>query len=106
MELGTIYQHSSFADLAYVLWNDSFYDDPARSAVEADKAERIPKPLGEQIFISAGWSIANHHPNDASGLSATVFANGTEKVLAIRGTEPNDALDIYQDLLQDRKSVV
>jgi hypothetical protein len=52
------------------------------------------------VLNDLGWLVASHHPNDISGFSATLFANGTEKVLAIRGTEIGGPLNTYQDLLK------
>jgi len=47
-------------------------------------------------FIDQGWTVAAQYTDSATGVSATVFQQGNQKYLAIRGTEP-----AASDLLAD-----
>lgn len=90
--------HAYFAALSYVQFSDPSSRD--RSISDTVAAQVLPRSTAEYLFENGGWFIAHYIPNDISGFSASVLSNGTNKVLAIRGTEPNAGLDVYQDLLR------
>ena len=51
-----------------------------------------------------GWKIRHYQPNDATGFAASLFSDGKEKVLAIRGTETDGEqmdLDLFRADLQE-----
>ena len=98
MDARILYTRALLADLAYVSFQDFSNNDVVIR--NANNEGRIGRSLGTYFFTELGWSIASYHPNDISGFSATLFANGTEKVLAIRGTEIGGPLNTYQDLLK------
>lgn len=106
MNIRELSQYAQFANLAYVKWKNvaatKIEDELIKAAYEAEHISgNITTPsdtLGELIF--KGWQILNHYPNDETGLSATLFGNGTEKILSIRGTEPGMP-DLYEVDLQD-----
>lgn len=112
MNASEIYQYSWFANLAYVTWKDVINkDDENELIATAIKAERLPESLinnvasgnglGSDIFKKNNWSLFSFISNEQSntGFAASLFTNGNEKVLAIRGTEP-DYPENIQDLLQ------
>ena len=92
------YEYAKLATAAYVLMDKYPTFTEAQFALEADSSEqkRIPLALANQMFGSGptSWTIpANgYHGNDPTGFAATLFertgGSVTEKVLAIRGTEP------------------
>ncbi len=90
-------------------------------AANADGTERIPgeveedndstiNTLGEYIFRPTdegeqdglkglGWQLQHYQQNDPTGFAASLYGDGNEKVLAIRGTEPEGdqlALDLIE----------
>ena len=113
------YKYSWFSDLAYILWSD--VDQIASKPQEtlpsvlisaANAAQRIPgnaktndmDGLADKIFTpisrgGLGWKILDYHGNDATGLAASLFGDGQEKVLAIRGTETT-GIEAQRDLLR------
>ena len=102
------YEYSKLAAAAYVNLSNL---DGAAIAAAANSTEKLPKALAEQTFIKTEttqnvWTVPQngYYGNDASGFAATLFErtqNGvTEKVLAIRGTEPNSIFNAYTDLLK------
>jgi Ca2+-binding RTX toxin-like protein len=98
MNILDCYTNAWFAELSYV----NFIDFRDRDVVirNASDEYRMPSSLSSYIFSNLNWSIADYHPNDDSGFSATLFANGTSKVLAIRGTEIDSFGQTADDLLQ------
>lgn len=100
MNLYDIQKYSWFANLAYVPWDNSTRSGSRESIAAAANAERAPVSLGTKIFDTLGWTIApDPQQNDAAGFAANLFVNGGQKVLAIRGTEP-DGYQLVADLLQ------
>ncbi|MDR0776218.1 MAG: hypothetical protein LBE81_06225 [Azonexus sp.] len=96
------YEYSVLSTAAYV---DLDSLDGASIAAKADGDGRLPEALANQIFDkdsdqakasgSAVWTVPQngHKGNDSSGFAATLFQRTgedgkLEKVLAIRGTEP------------------
>ena len=95
------YEYAKLAAAAYVLLEDEPTLAGDRIAFQANDQERLPSLLADQMFkgiegdTTPVWTIPPncYHGNDTEGFAATLFqrtdANGvTEKVLAIRGTEP------------------
>lgn len=88
------YEYSKLAAAAYTELSAL---DGRAIAVAANGQERLPEALAIQTFVSSAdnnsnpWTVptGGYHGNDTSGFAATLFQRGTEKVLAIRGTEPN-----------------
>lgn len=118
MNIQDFYKYSQFATLAYVNWRRRSGLAPEEAIADANSASRVPgnvdttivDTLGEKIFQSTakggeGWTVADFHQNDSSGFAATLFTKEgtTEKVLAIRGTEPgaNPYLDLLKADLQE-----
>ncbi|HQU80926.1 MAG TPA: hypothetical protein PLU47_15850 [Azonexus sp.] len=99
------YEYSKLAAAAYTKLSAL---DGRAIAVAANGQERLPEALAIQTFVSSAdnnsnpWTVptGGYHGNDASGFAATLFQRGAEKVLAIRGTEPNSIFDAYTDLLK------
>ena len=97
------YEYAKLATAAYV--NLSGFTG-SEIAAAANGQERIPLKLAEQMFVfdaeknADPWTVRadGYHGNDPTGFAATLFERGSEKVLAIRGTEPTTDLGI--DLLQ------
>lgn len=107
MKIADFYQYSWFADIAYVEWDDLNSVDSSAWIQAAHAAERIPgksggagdttaDTLGENIFYPTvrgglGWQLLAFHTNEDSdsGFAASLYDDGNEKVLAIRGTEAN-----------------
>ncbi len=106
MNLEDVFNHAMFANASYAPW-DTSNTSLATAGDLLENEKRIPKKLFESRIGSGSefpWSIPSFYPADTSGFAANVFANGNRKVLAIRGTETNDAqifLDVVQaDLLE------
>jgi Ca2+-binding RTX toxin-like protein len=106
MNLAEFYKYSWFSNMAYVPWGDENSAIPEQTIGAANDRERLPTALGRRVFTDQGWTIPSFHPNDHTGFAANLFANGEEKVLAIRGTEfearivpPDIGLQTYLDLL-------
>ncbi len=99
MNISEFYKYSWFADLAYVEWNDSNRNGDFAVDAAVD-AERAPQKLAEKIFkdYNENYSVLSHHPNDDSGFKASLYGNGSEKILSICGTEP-ESLYNSEDLL-------
>ncbi|NCC62481.1 MAG: hypothetical protein EOM12_16445 [Verrucomicrobiae bacterium] len=100
MKISELYKYSWFADLAYVEWKD---DNLAGqfSVDAAVAAERTPQKLAEKIFYAnkENYSVLNYHSNDDTGFKASLYGNGSEKILAICGTEPEQIYN-SEDLLE------
>lgn len=124
------YEYAKLATSAYVtLEGETPPYSEGKIAFQADDQGRLPGALADQTFTKNNdhpnpWVIptstdANGNPvtdaqgnpltgyygNDAEGFAATLFqrtdANGiTEKVLAIRGTEPGFSVNGYLDLIK------
>ena len=109
MNIQDYYKYSLLSTLAYVDWRRRNNLTTAELIEDANNAPRIPgvnggviDTLGEKIFSPTsagrqGWQVADFQPNDAAGFAASLFVNSDtgEKVLAIRGTEPNLSLNIF-----------
>ena len=108
MNYSSYYKYSWFADLSYVIW-DSLNIANADAIVKASQnAKRIPPNLGTKIFKTDGWKIPSasqggfYTDDPITGFAANLFVNDQtkEKVLAIRGTEPNTVDILQADLLE------
>ena len=99
------YKYAVLATAAYVRMGDQpaeLQTDGATFASQAAQQSngRLPQVLSEKLFVQSPtnpdvWTIKNYYGGDAaayaadkSGFAATLFKQGDEKVLAIRGTEP------------------
>jgi hypothetical protein len=98
-------KYAWFADLAYVKWeessnssNNQYNGSTAKMIEAAVDAERAPEELANKIFIDLNYSVDSFQKNTGSGFAASLYNNGDEKILAIRGTEPFDQGGI--DLLE------
>lgn len=99
------YEYSKLATAAYV---DLTSLDGAAIAAAANSAKKLPEALANQTFDSRKsegqpvWTVpvGGFHGNGASGFgfAATLFEKSGQKVLAIRGTEPeaNGGQDLFQ----------
>ncbi|MEO8629480.1 MAG: hypothetical protein ABI612_15470, partial [Betaproteobacteria bacterium] len=79
-------------------------------AAEADNQDRIPLSLAQYLFNPANkyhvpiWEVRSYTggdipgSTDKTGFAATLFEQNGEKVLAVRGTEPNfdDRVDLVE----------
>ena len=100
------YEYSKLAAAAYT--NLSALDGSS-IATAANSQKRLPDALAIQTFVSSAANNSNpwmvppggDYGNDVSGFAATLFQRGTEKVLAIRGTEPNSIFNAYTDLIKN-----
>lgn len=102
------YEYAKLANAAYIDFSTIDHTDGVRVAEKANDQELIPLALAQQMFNAASdeargqpvWSVlgAPHH-NDAVGFHAALFGRGTEKVLAIAGTEPGVSGQLDRDLL-------
>ena len=117
MNIKELYQYAWFSNLAYVKWNSDNTSSEKTEIEAANAAERIPgnarksdiNRLGNMIFTPTdrgglGWKIRHYQPNDATGFAASLFSDGKEKVLAIRGTETDGKqmdLDLFRADLQE-----
>ncbi|MBK9160738.1 MAG: hypothetical protein IPM27_04125 [Nitrosomonadales bacterium] len=102
------YEYAKLATAAYVLLEGEPSLAGDRIAFQANDQKRLPERLANQTFDSNSpdavgstpWTIPDfgpdrngYHGNDPEGFAATLFqrtniGGATEKVLAIRGTEP------------------
>ena len=109
MRIQDYYKYAWFSDLAYVKWDKLNTADVQKMISAANAAKRIPgkveddadntiDTLGERIFRPAsvgqpdglkglGWKVLHFFPNNETGFAASLYGNGSEKVLAVRGTE-------------------
>ncbi len=120
MNISDYFKYSWFSDLAYVDWRTTAVGTagkPSHAIEDANAAKRIPgnadtstvDALGDRIFMQPtdgglGWKLLDYQPNDATGFAASLFGDGNEKVLAIRGTETDGEqmdLDLFQADLQE-----
>ena len=106
MNISEFYKYSWFADLAYVDWDDS--NKSENKAVEAAIATKgTPQALAEKIFLSENenYSVLSYFANEDSdtGFKASLYGNGSEKILALCGTEPEDnySVDLLEADLRD-----
>ncbi len=97
MTFAELSKYAWFADLAYVKWeessngSDNFHNVLPDKMIEAAvEAKRAPENLANKIFDDLGFTIDSFQRNTGSGFAASLYNNGAEKVLAIRGTEPMD----------------
>ena len=92
------YKYSTLATAAYVRLGAPLATGQVFVNFSREQ-ERLPEALGIQLFNPADpntprWNILHYYGgdrfdvSDKSGFAATLFQQGTEKVLAIRGTEP------------------
>ena len=96
------YEYAKLATAAYVQVEDEPNLTGDRIAFQANRQERIPIRLAERMFdsrfTSSPWTIPSggYHGNDPTGFAATLFERTeggvTEKVLALRGTEPSGSV--------------
>lgn len=102
MSFRNVYRHSLFANMAYVDWDTFNTSSILDIGLAAQDALAVPISVVDAklgIGAEVSWSIPSFHPSDETGFAANVFANGTEKVLAIRGTEL-DQTQRYLDAIQ------
>lgn len=101
MNLSDYFKYSLFANLSFIAWGKKAIigtqSDPIPRIKGAVEGSRVPENLATQIFDDGQWYIPTANgfvPNDDWGFAANVFVKGNtnEKVLAIRGTEPNFTL--------------
>jgi hypothetical protein len=103
-----LYKYAQLATAGYVDFSGApnLLSDELRNRAAAQR--RIPTSLGNALFPdSGGWQVAGDprysvgsHTDTTSGFAATLFQKGNEKVLSIRGTDPQTEGQVYQDLLQ------
>ena len=111
----TIFDYFKYATLAGAAYVRAGVAKPTASAFAAEAADRdtnrIASPLAQYLFAPtpafpnpSPWQILHYYGNDIpgvidiSGFGATLFDNGDDKVLALRGTE--FGVDTRADLLQ------
>ena len=101
MNLSGYFKYSVFANLSNIKWGEKAsigtQSDPRPRIRGAFEGFRVPELLATQIFDKDQWYIPATNgfvPNDPSGFAANVFVRGNsnEKVLALRGTEPDFTL--------------
>lgn len=111
-ETNSLFDYSALANAAYITLDDypSITDELLieRAIIQGI----LPESLGNDLFLydsidnPDAWQIpeGGYYTEHETGFAATLFDNGTEKVLAIRGTELGGAqtyLDAVQaDLIQ------
>ena len=103
------YEYAKLAGAAYIDFSGVVYTDGSQIARAAGGIQHvIPQALAEQLFDKDSaaargqpvWTILGApQNNDAAGFHAALFGRGTEKVLAIAGTEPSVDGQIRLDLL-------
>lgn len=124
MKITRLHRYSWFSNLAYVKWDRQKSESTDARISAANNELRIPGRVdgiddsssntrGEKIFNPSAkggldWNIVNYHPNDPdSGFAASLYSDGSEKVLAIRGTEPKLGPIIIDDLINaDLREIV
>ena len=96
------FRNSLFSSLSYAEW-DVFNSQSEGNIASFAQEQFIASAALVRAKLGAAsgspWTIPSFHPSDATGFAANVFANGDQKVLAIRGTEPNDT-QVYLDAIQ------
>src|SRR5574340_71485 len=116
--IGDLYKYAALSTASYVRMGglpELLRTDGGRFAGEAQSQGRIPISLATALFDPADsaaqrWNILGYYGSDApefaqdnSGFAATLFQDSisSEKVLAIRGTEPTEdkVIDIGISLL-------
>jgi Ca2+-binding RTX toxin-like protein len=102
------YEYAKLSAATYTVLDGELLADIARLA---NVQKRVPEAVANQTFVAGSeqaagqpvWTIppGGYYGNDSVGFAATLFQRGTEKVLAIRGTEP-DLLtgELNRDLLK------
>lgn len=92
------YEYSKLATAAYL---DLTSLNGTEIANESNAKERLPGLLAKQTFDQTSeqaqasgapvWTVSpgGYYGNDSEGFAATLFSRAGEKVLAIRGTEPD-----------------
>ena len=83
------YKYSFFADLSYVNWisNKNYTYIDIRAATSDPDTQKGPESIVKDFFITKGWEISNVQENDDVGFKASLYSDGTEKILAIASTE-------------------
>ena len=90
------------------MWDAAKIANPVALRNAANNAQRVPNAVADKIFTIDGWRIPSasqggFYTNDPiTGFAANLFVNDQtkEKVLAIRGTEPNTVDILQADLLE------
>lgn len=114
LTIENIYLYAKVAAAGYVDLTGLPDFDPVtlRNKASGEPSPRMPTSLGNQFFLTDGWRVVSdpRHPPGAngshndpnSGFAATLFQRGTtgEKVLSIRGTDPDNSGQINLDLLR------
>ncbi len=108
--ISDIYKYARLSTAGYVDLSGVADFAPEQLRNRANALERMPTALGQQFFVTDGWTVLGdpRHPtgasgthNSASGLAATLFGRSGEKVLSVRGTEIGGGLaQLNLDLLQ------
>lgn len=108
------FRYAVLATASYVRMGGQLLDGAtfAQIAADPERADgRLPLVLGTALFNPSDanaprWKILHYHGSDApgvvdtTGLGATLFERGGEKVLAVRGVEPTvSVMDAVRDLL-------
>lgn len=106
--MATILDYYTYAKLATAAYVKLEEIAGATFEEKADLQKRLPLALANQMFLldpqtnPNPWLIppGGYLANDGTGYAATLFQRGTEKVLAIRGTEPGEFpyVDLEADL--------
>jgi len=96
MNILEYYEYAKLSAAAYTVLDGKLLADIAKLA---NGQERVPEAVANQNFLNGSreaagqpvWTIppGGYYGNDSVGFAATLFQRGTEKVLAIRGTEPD-----------------
>lgn len=99
------YEYAKLAAAAYIDFSGVGYGNGSAIALAANGQKVIPLALVEQMFDSRNtpnpWTVLGApYNNDAAGFHAALFSRGTEKVLAIAGTEPSVDGQVRLDLLK------
>ncbi|MEO8165907.1 MAG: hypothetical protein ABI619_10990, partial [Betaproteobacteria bacterium] len=110
------YKYALLATASYVRMGSNPLDGAAFSARASDPNQaggRLPLSIATELFNPSDpdampWTVADYYGgdrpgiDDKSGFAATLFKNGVENVLAIRGVEGTllgEGGDVYHDLL-------
>ena len=104
MSLIDYYKLASLATAAYVRLGEDVAPGTAGAVGgatlvnRANAQGRLPSSLAESMFLqtnSNAWNLVSYYGgdisdvSDRSGFGAALFQRGSEKVLAVRGTEPD-----------------